>query len=218
MNHTTVLITDTRKEAVKLEDMVSRSLTKNKTLNILEHYIDDIGMNPDKTFIDTNIFAGEMDLYDFKNMLSELENICEHTGTGLSLAYDGFNNDMVNPIPEEQLSQILNKFKTVMVDTMVPVEPLENEEGLFQKDPNYTVKFDATIVTKKLIMAAGSPSRSLYIQMGELTLAAREGMLLKHIYYGSPTNHKIEIIPKYYADKHNYKILSDKEKLKHNPF
>jgi hypothetical protein len=223
INHIT-LIVDTRNESVELVDMVSRSLTKNKTLNISEIYVDDLGTGGNHTIIDSKIFSDDKTLNEIKNKIHKIEKICEHTGTGLRIEEGGYNNSLENPIDFYNLSRILDKHPSVLIDTQKEQKPFDNNLqhlGMFKHDPKITEKITATLVTKDLIAAVGSQSKALFLKTDDEyseILEIKEGVYLEHLFNGSPLYKNLNVITDAKFKEQNYKIIPEKDRLKHMPF
>ena len=162
-------IVDKRKEAVELEDMIARSLTKNKTLKILDEYIDDVNMSPNQFIINTDIYASDDNLNIIKSKLNKLVNVCEHTGSGFDMIEYGFKNSIDNPANNQELSRVTELFKTVLIDTnKIAVDKYAKEYAelnIQRKQPEYTDKFSAFLVTKDLLSAIGSKNKSFYLKV-----------------------------------------------------
>ena len=215
------LVLDTRKEAVELVDMVSRSLTKNKTLNINEYYIDDMGVHEDVEVINTNVFASDSTIDLISKKLNKLVNVCKHTGSGFQMREDGFKNSENQPISKEEFYQATKDLPKKTIDTNKPKELseetqiLQKEYGLFKNQEQENEQFDVINVTKEIIARAGSKNKTFFLETTQGTMEIKEGMALK-LSYENHLNERYTAINA--EDMKTYTVVTDNSKKNKIPF
>lgn len=206
INNLTIVV-DLRKEAVELEDMVSRSLTKNKTLDILEYYVDDMGDREDYIPIKSRLMASDIQVDKVHSSVKNLEDICEHMGTGLSFTQNGFCNSIDNPINHYSLENVI---KNISVDR---VTVASKDKEIEEKS-----SFDAVLITKKMISAFGSKTKEFYMEDKDgFVSKLKEGDLLK-IEYSNGYRSTYKPIDNKYMEENNLRVLSKNESNKYKYF
>tara|TARA_Y100001936_G_scaffold206011_1_gene210205 strand:- start:45 stop:1151 length:1107 start_codon:yes stop_codon:yes gene_type:complete len=135
-------VTDTRNEALTLEDMLPRQLEKGIVVNA--EYSSFEGFDDDGIYADVRVSGDVGKVYKLKAMFEKMEADNEQY---VHVVTKGFNNGPDNPLSNEEFVKLTYNHKAI---------------SLQEVDGNHRVR--KNIVSPKMAMQAGSPEKGLWIK------------------------------------------------------
>jgi hypothetical protein len=207
--HNICLVTDLRKEAVEIVDLVSRSLNKNKILNVEETYCDEDCVQPDLNIINNVFIASDTYLDSVKSKIIKLEKQ-NYYDNGIEITEGGYTNSKESPVIQYDLSDMQRK-GLLTVDYTARTNNSESE-----------YIYDVSVVTKDLVSALGGKERGLYVSLGDNDKVSfvELGSKLKHKFDSSNVQTNILPLTDNDIESKNLKIvkINNKNRFKDIPF
>jgi hypothetical protein len=215
------LVVDERKEAVELVDMVSRSLEMNRVISANENItLESEGYNrggiygiwhEDKALVNISISGNDQTLKTIYTEATNLESYDEDNYESIRIYQAGFSNSETNPIRIELLNNVISQTK-VGNDIGMTISNSDPQE----RQKNY---FDAIEVTKDMVRAVGSKTKSFFIEKDDSVIEVKVGDLLRNTYSIEPySKNKTEVIKKEDISKLNLVRVKNSQRNKIMPF
>lgn len=208
------LIVDTRNEAVEIEDVLSRSLSKSQVLLIQDNYTDesriDDGIVKEIKVLDQSVIGNTEKLNVIYDQIVDMKNLDSNSyGGGFNIVKGGFSNSMENPATGYDVSWVISKIK--------PEEVILKPKGL-NKEDSVKQAFDAIKISNTFSHALGSPEKGFYIANDEGKVDfISNGDYMKNDYTNtSPLKSNLKLVGK--DEMKALDIVKGGEKLKYSPF
>jgi hypothetical protein len=167
-------IADLRVQAVKIEDLLQRSLDKSPIISIkdFKNSFIDTSLDVDNPINNITLIASSEYINSKFNVIKENESYDQKLNLGLSVNLGGFSNTKENPINQDNLRRLMHSYLLSREILMVVKKDIPRQD-------KFTSSFEAIEITNDWLASIGSKEKGFYVEIDDKVEYIKNGELLK---------------------------------------